>query len=221
MTACATAIFRPASPNCRRASRRPRTGAARHASIRPSRKSRCAGRWHLQLAFPPAPSRIGGSQRRHVARRPIWRSPKSLQAHHTGLFRVMAEPDERHRAASPDRQRVRAELAGDGAADRSSSARSMPPTRARRRSCSRSAAPAWALPMSRTAGVVPWHAADGRHLCPCHRPAAPLADRYVMRATLAIANGQPVPRGGDRRVHQAAPGDGARRCARADRSTAR
>ncbi|MFN3516759.1 MAG: RNB domain-containing ribonuclease [Novosphingobium sp.] len=43
------------------------------------------------------------------------------------------------------------------------------------------------------AGVVPWHAAMAATYCHMTAPLRRLADRYVIRAALAIANGQPVP----------------------------
>jgi exoribonuclease R len=42
-------------------------------------------------------------------------------------------------------------------------------------------------------GVVPWHAAMAATYAHATAPLRRLADRYVVRATLAIANGQPVP----------------------------
>jgi exoribonuclease R len=42
-------------------------------------------------------------------------------------------------------------------------------------------------------GVVPWHAAMAATYAHATAPLRRLADRYVIRATLAIANGQPVP----------------------------
>jgi exoribonuclease R len=42
-------------------------------------------------------------------------------------------------------------------------------------------------------GVVPWHAAMAATYAHATAPLRRLADRYVVRAALAIANGQPVP----------------------------
>jgi exoribonuclease R len=42
-------------------------------------------------------------------------------------------------------------------------------------------------------GIVPWHAAVAATYAHATAPLRRLADRYVIRATLAIANGQPVP----------------------------
>ena len=43
------------------------------------------------------------------------------------------------------------------------------------------------------AGVVPWHAAMAATYAHATAPLRRLADRYVVRAALAVANGQPVP----------------------------
>ena len=43
------------------------------------------------------------------------------------------------------------------------------------------------------AGVVPWHAAMAATYCHMTAPLRRLADRYVIRAALAVANGQLVP----------------------------
>jgi exoribonuclease R len=43
------------------------------------------------------------------------------------------------------------------------------------------------------AGVTPWHAAMGATYAHATAPLRRLADRYVVEATLAIANGRPVP----------------------------
>lgn len=43
------------------------------------------------------------------------------------------------------------------------------------------------------AGTVPWHAAMAATYCHCTAPLRRLADRYVVEAALAIANGKPVP----------------------------
>jgi exoribonuclease R len=42
-------------------------------------------------------------------------------------------------------------------------------------------------------GMLPWHAAIAGPYAHCTAPLRRLADRYVLRAVLAIANGQPVP----------------------------
>ena len=132
---------------------------------------------------------------------PLCRSPANLavaaalQAAHTGLFRVMAEPDALGgRAAAPHRARVRPRLARRRLARATSSAGSTrqaeggrlhaadPPRRARRRPTSPGAK-----------GEKPWHAAMAATYAHATAPLRRLADVYVVRAALAVANGEPVP----------------------------
>ena len=42
-------------------------------------------------------------------------------------------------------------------------------------------------------GVVPWHSAMAATYVHATAPLRRLADRYVVRAALAVANGEPVP----------------------------
>ncbi|MFS2108388.1 RNB domain-containing ribonuclease [Sphingomonas sp. Sphisp140] len=117
-----------------------------------------------------------------------------LQAHHTGLFRVMAEPD----AAAVQRLRNTARALGiawpvaeplarfrDGldAADPQQAALMLA---IRRAGQGASYAP-W------SADAAPWHAAVAAPYVHATAPLRRLADRYVIRATLAIMTGQPVP----------------------------
>lgn len=117
-----------------------------------------------------------------------------LQAHHTGLFRVMAEPD----AAAVARLRNSALAFGidwprdqplarfrDGlnAADPHQAALMLA---IRRAGQGASYAP-W------TADALPWHAAVAAPYVHATAPLRRLADRYVIRATLAVVRGQPVP----------------------------
>ena len=67
-------------------------------------------------------------------------------------------------------------------------------TRERRRSCSPSGAPAAARRYEPYRdGVRPWHAAMAATYAHATAPLRRLADRYVIEAALAIANGRPVP----------------------------
>ena len=117
-----------------------------------------------------------------------------LRAHHTGLFRVMAEPD----AAAVSRLRNTARALGiawphaqplarfrDGldAADPNQAALMLA---IRRAGQGASYAP-W------RADALPWHAAVAATYVHATAPLRRLADRYVIRATLAAMNGQPVP----------------------------
>ncbi|HWI86026.1 MAG TPA: RNB domain-containing ribonuclease [Sphingomonas sp.] len=117
-----------------------------------------------------------------------------LQAHHSGLFRVMAPPDERairrlHFTARafgliwPEQETLGQFQLGLSTRD---------PRQAvfmlaiRRAGLGASYAPY-------QEGVVPWHVAMAATYAHATAPLRRLADRYVVRAALAIANGQPVP----------------------------
>lgn len=119
-----------------------------------------------------------------------------LQAHHTGLFRVMAEPDAaavqrlRNTARAlgvdwPKSQSLVAFRTGLDAADPQQAALMLA---IRRAGQGASYAP-W------RADVLPWHAAVAAPYVHATAPLRRLADRYVIRATLAIMAGQPVPDG--------------------------
>ncbi|MBY8824419.1 RNB domain-containing ribonuclease [Sphingomonas colocasiae] len=118
----------------------------------------------------------------------------ALQAHHTGLFRVMAEPDEQAVA----RLRLTAAALGldwPAAAPLAAFERTLDAGDARQA--------AFMLAVRRVGngasympycdGVVPWHAAMAATYAHATAPLRRLADRYVVLATLAIANGAAVP----------------------------
>ena len=117
-----------------------------------------------------------------------------LLAHHTGLFRVMAEPDER----SVRRLRFTARALGLdwndqlplGAFQRTLNPNL--PTHAAFLMAVRRAG-GGADYASYADGVVPWHAAMAATYCHATAPLRRLADRYVIEAALAIAHGAPVP----------------------------
>jgi exoribonuclease R len=117
-----------------------------------------------------------------------------LQAHHTGLFRVMAGPDER----AVRRLRFTARALGlDWPADRplADFERRLDPAdpkqaafmAAIRRAGSGAAYVPW------QEGVTPWHSALAATYAHATAPLRRLADRYVVQAALAIADGEPVP----------------------------
>ena len=112
----------------------------------------------------------------------------------TGLFRVMAEPDEH----AQNRLRHTAEAFGltwPKQATLEQFERLLDPTDPREA--------AFMLAIRRAGngagyepyqpGAVPWHAAMAATYCHMTAPLRRLADRYVIRAALAVANGQPVP----------------------------
>ncbi|WP_176594271.1 RNB domain-containing ribonuclease [Sphingobium sp. EM0848] len=118
----------------------------------------------------------------------------ALQAHGTGLFRVMAEPDSK----AVERLRLTARALGvvwpEHMALRDFEQKLTPgnPAQAavmmaiRRAGAGASYAPYHS-------GVVPWHAAMAATYAHATAPLRRLADRYVLRAVLAISNAQPVP----------------------------
>jgi len=116
-----------------------------------------------------------------------------LFAHHTGLFRVMAEPDER----SVRRLRFTAKALGltwPESTPLGVFQRSLEPNAPRHA--------AFLMAVRRAGGgadyapfidgVVPWHAAMAATYCHATAPLRRLADRYVIEAALALANGKPV-----------------------------
>ncbi|WP_404711167.1 RNB domain-containing ribonuclease [Sphingomonas sp. MMS24-J13] len=118
----------------------------------------------------------------------------ALQAHHTGLFRVMAEPDQRgigrlrHTARAfgltwPDGEPLAEYERTLSAAD--------PRQAAFMLAIRRAGHGAGYIPFQE--GKTPWHAAMAATYAHATAPLRRLADRYVVRAALAIANNQPVP----------------------------
>lgn len=117
-----------------------------------------------------------------------------LFSHRTGLFRVMAEPDER----SIKRLRYTAQALGLPWPDTvplGTFQRTLDPNLAKHAAflmaVRRAGGGADYAPFAD--GVVPWHAAMAATYCHATAPLRRLADRYVIEAALACANGQPVP----------------------------
>jgi exoribonuclease R len=118
----------------------------------------------------------------------------ALQAHATGLFRVMPEPDER--AVKRLRRTARAfGLAWPDMASLAQFERRLDPADPRQAAfmlaIRRAGAPAGYVPYQ--PGVTPWHAAMAATYAHATAPLRRLADRYVVQTALAIANSQPVP----------------------------
>ena len=118
----------------------------------------------------------------------------ALLAAKTGLFRVMAPPD--NRAIARLRHTARAfGLDWGDAMPLEQFEKQLDPTEPR--------AAAFMLAIRRAGngasyepyrqGVIPWHAAMAATYAHGTAPLRRLADRYVVRAALAVANGQPVP----------------------------
>ncbi len=117
-----------------------------------------------------------------------------LYAAHTGLFRVMAEPD----ARAEQRLRHTARALGiewPAETDLRDFERSLngqePKPAALLMAIRRAGGGASYVPFS--AEQRPWHAAMAATYSHATAPLRRLADRYVVMATLAIANGRPVP----------------------------
>ena len=118
----------------------------------------------------------------------------ALYASHTGLFRVMAEPEGRDvarlrqtarafRIDWPAKQALVDFQRGLSPDDASQAALMLAIRRAGRGASYKP----W------RADKLPWHAAMAATYAHATAPLRRLADRYVVRAALAVANGQPVP----------------------------
>ena len=119
---------------------------------------------------------------------------EALQAHHTGLFRVMAGPEER--AVRRLRFTARAlGLAWPDAAPLADFERGLDPADPKQAAfmtaIRRAGSGAAYVPYRE--GAVPWHAALQATYAHATAPLRRLADRYVVQAALAIAGGRPVP----------------------------
>ena len=118
----------------------------------------------------------------------------AMLAHHTGLFRVMSGPD----AGKVDRLRIAARALGldwpaaTGLRDYQKTLDPADPKQAALMLEIRRASPGASYQPYQD-GVVPWHEAMAATYAHATAPLRRLADRYVVRCTLAIANGQPVP----------------------------
>jgi exoribonuclease R len=118
----------------------------------------------------------------------------TLRAHGTGLFRVMAEPGD----AAIARLRQTAAAFGLGwpamatLAQFQATLDPADPKQAAFMLATRRAGQG-ASYQPYLDGVVPWHAAVAASYVHATAPLRRLADRYVIRATLAVTNGEPVP----------------------------
>ncbi|HET9428719.1 MAG TPA: RNB domain-containing ribonuclease [Allosphingosinicella sp.] len=117
-----------------------------------------------------------------------------LAKHRTGLFRVMAEPDER--AIQRLRQTARAfRIEWPGQMSLDALEHKLDPNEPNQAALMlairRAGPPASYLPWQE--GDHPWHAAMAATYAHATAPLRRLADRYVVSAALALANGRPVP----------------------------
>jgi exoribonuclease R len=118
---------------------------------------------------------------------------KTLLAHHTGLFRVMAPPNAdavvrlRHLAAA-----IGLDWPAAATLEQfSQTLEAADPTHAAMMLAIRKAGDSASYAPYRP-GIRPWHAALSATYAHATAPLRRLADRYVIRAALAIANGQPI-----------------------------
>ncbi|MBN9219752.1 MAG: RNB domain-containing ribonuclease [Mesorhizobium sp.] len=118
----------------------------------------------------------------------------AMLAHHTGLFRVMSGPD----AAKVERLRNAAQALGlswpaaTGLRDYQRTLDPADPKQAALMLEIRRAGNGASYQTYRE-GIIPWHEAMAATYAHATAPLRRLADRYVVRCALAIANGQPVP----------------------------
>ncbi|WP_246671480.1 RNB domain-containing ribonuclease [Mesorhizobium sp. B2-4-12] len=118
----------------------------------------------------------------------------AMLAHHTGLFRVMSEPD----AFKVKRLRNAAQALGLSWPDSTSLRdyqQTLDPSDPQQAALMleiRHASPG-ASYQPYQEGIVPWHEAMAATYAHATAPLRRLADRHVVRCALAIANGQPVP----------------------------
>ncbi|MER8848404.1 MULTISPECIES: RNB domain-containing ribonuclease [Mesorhizobium] len=118
----------------------------------------------------------------------------AMLAHHTGLFRVMSGPD----AFKVQRLRNAAQALGlswPASTSLRDYQRTLDPTDPHQAALMleiRHASPGASYQPYQD-GVVPWHEAMAATYAHATAPLRRLADRYVVRCALAIANGQPVP----------------------------
>jgi exoribonuclease R len=118
----------------------------------------------------------------------------AMLAHHTGLFRVMSGPDD----GEVERLRTAARALGlqwpraTGLRDYQKTLDPGDPKQAALMLEIRRASPGASYQPYRE-GVVPWHEAMAATYAHATAPLRRLADRYVVRCALAIANGRAVP----------------------------
>ncbi len=167
-----------------------RRGAARVDP--PEQEVDAVGDGHYTLAFRPLlQSEISNAAMSLATNLAV---ADALQAHHSGLFRVMAPPNQgaverlRHTAKAygltwPGNETLDQYTRGLDGTD--------PKQAAFMLAIRRAGQGASYVPYEE--GVVPWHAAMAATYCHATAPLRRLADRYVVRAALAIANGQGVP----------------------------
>lgn len=167
-----------------------RRGAARVDP--PEQEVAALGNGQYELAF--RPRLVSESRNAALSLAANLAVADALFAHKTGLFRVMPDPD----ARAVQRLRMTAKaLALDWpvATPLSDYERTLDPANfahaALMLAIRRAGQGASYVPFAE--GQVPWHSAMAATYAHATAPLRRLADRYVIRAALAIANGQPLP----------------------------
>jgi exoribonuclease R len=147
-----------------------------------------------QFALVFAPTLVSETQNAAMSLATNLAVAKLLFAHQTGLFRVMAAPDD----AAVARLRMTARAYGlnwPAALSLEAYGRTLDLTESKQAALSlairRAGKGASYTPWQE--GVVPWHAAMAATYAHATAPLRRLADRYVIRAALALANGKTVP----------------------------
>ena len=176
-------------------SRRSQAAEARRGAARvnpPAQEIAATGDGRYELLFrPPLESEVRNSALSLATNLAV---ADLLQASGTGLFRVMAEPDDRavHRLRHTARGLG---LAWPDETPLAEMERSLDPADPRQATLilaiQRSSHGAGYVPFR--PGETPWHAAVAATYAHATAPLRRLADRYVVRAALALANGKPVP----------------------------
>jgi exoribonuclease R len=167
-----------------------RRGAARVDP--PEQEVSATGDGHFELCFRPRlQSEARNAAMSLAANMAI---ADALQAHETGLFRVMAAPDD----AAIARLRLTARAFGlqwPAQITLAQFSQTLDANEAQQAAfmlaVRRAGKAAAYVPYCE--GVTPWHSAMSATYAHATAPLRRLADRYVVRATLAVANGQAVP----------------------------
>jgi exoribonuclease R len=167
-----------------------RRGAARVDP--PEQEVSASGNGHFTLSF--RPRLVSESRNAALSLATNIAVADALYAHKTGLFRVMAAPDEH----AVQRLRMTAKALGLHWPDKATL-----PQFERTLDKGNAKVAAFMLAIRRAGkgasyepykpGITPWHSAVGATYAHTTAPLRRLADRYVVRAALALANGQNIP----------------------------
>lgn len=158
----------------------------------PEQEVEAVGKGKFQLAF--RPKLLSEEQNSAMSLAANMAVADAMAAHHTGLFRVMDIADAREVAGLRNAAKALG-LDWPDTVDLKAFQRRLDPADPKQAALMlaiRRASPG-ASYMAFKEGVKPWHAAVAATYAHATAPLRRLADRYVVQATLAIANGQAVP----------------------------